>query len=114
MKGTKIGAIVLAGGLLLGSASGASALERRNADARFGVNRQEDVQKDEKRAFRQRIQARQREYRELRRADDPRAEQVRLEIRALKDEWERRYGADDDGQRKHGKGEKAKGKKRHG
>src|SRR5215218_4214491 len=87
MNRIRIGAVVLAGGMLLGSATGAMALERRNDGARLGVNRQNDIQKDEKRAFRQRIQAKQREYRDLRRAQDPRAEQVRQEIRAMKDEW---------------------------
>ena len=111
----RIGAMMLAGGLLLGSATGAAALERRNEDARFGVNRQHDTEKDAKRAFRQRIQAKQREYRELRRADDPRAEQVRQEIRAMKDEWERTYGADDrerESKRRHGKN-KPHGKRKH-
>jgi hypothetical protein len=109
----RFGAMMLAGGLLLGSATGAAALERRDANARLGVNRQHDAEKDAKRAFRQAIQAKQREYRELRRTDDPRAEQVRAEIRAMKDQWERTYGSDDArrGERRLEKGEKAKKQK---
>ena len=115
----RIGAMMLAGGLLLGSATGAAALERRNADARLGVNRQHDTEKDAKRAFRQAIQAKQREYRELRRTDDPRADQVREEIRAMKEEWKRTYGDEDErrADRRLEKGEKAKkqhAKKPHG
>lgn len=110
----RIGAMMLAGGLLLGSATGAAALERRtdvrrNDDARLGATRQNDAEKEAKRAFRQRIQAKQREYRELRRADDPRATQVKQEIDALKSEWTRLYGSDTErGQRRHGKADKVK------
>jgi hypothetical protein len=95
----RMGAMMLASGLLLGSATGAAALERRNEGARFGVNRQMDAEKDAKREFRQRIQAKQREYRELRRTGDPRAEQVQQEIRAMKDEVKKQQG-----KKPHGRG----------
>jgi Skp family chaperone for outer membrane proteins len=113
----KIGAIVLAGGLLLGSASTASAIQVRGGESSARVEQQ---QNDAKRALRSEIRARQQEYRALRQAGDPRAAQVQQDVRALQAEWTRLYGNDEGigGERRgeargHAKGKghaKAKGK----
>lgn len=88
----RFGAIALAGGLLLGAATTASAVQVRNDDARVEA-RQHD--KASKQAMREQIRAKHREYRELRKADDPRAAAVKAEVRAMKDEWKRLYGEDE-------------------
>lgn len=96
----KMGAIALAGGLLLGSATTASAIQvRGNESARVEQN-----QNDGKHALRAEIRARQQEYRALRQTGDPRAAQVQQEVRALKDEWTRLYGDEGmGGERRNGK-----------
>jgi hypothetical protein len=107
----KMGAIVLAGGLLLGSATTASAIQVRGTES----TRVEQNQNDAKHALRAEIRARQQEYRALRQAGDPRAEQVQQEVRALKDEWKRLYGDDEGmgGERRNGKAN-AHAKQKHG
>ena len=101
-----MGAIALVGGLVLfGSASTASAL---NVNGNRGIEgtRVERPQHDsaDKRAFREQIRAKQREYRELRKANDPRAAQAEQEIRAMKDEWKRSYGNDEEARAGHQRG----------
>lgn len=102
MKKWKIGVVALAGAFLV--ATNASALQQTAEIRRGGtIERQQEL--DDKRALRERIRATHEEYRALRKANDPRAEQVGAELESLKAEWTRRYGNDTE-MRKRGHGKK--------
>ena len=93
----RFGAIALVGGLLMGAASTASALQTQTPrSGRVHGERVDANDSAQKRALREEIRAKQAEYRELRRANDPRAEQAAQDVRALKAEWTRLYGDDED------------------
>ena len=105
IKNLKVGAVALAGVFLF--ASSASALQtsqiRRGGTTAQTMERQQEL--DDKRALRERIRATHEEYRALRNAGDPRAEQVGRDLQSLKSEWTRRYGNDTE-MRKRGEGKK--------
>lgn len=91
----KLAAAALAGAFLFTST--ASALQTSATNAASGIRRggttiERQQELDDKRALRERIRATHEEYRALRNASDPRAQQVGRELESLKAEWTRRYG----------------------
>jgi hypothetical protein len=101
---TKIGAVALAGAFLFTST--ASALQTSaTSEIRRGATIERQQELDNKQALRQRIRATHEEYRALRNANDPRAEQVGRELESLKSQWTSLYGNDTE-MRKRGEGKK--------
>ena len=82
----KIGTLLLATTLTLGLATTASAIDTSGKVKTVRKNN------NERQELRQRINAKHREYIELRQAGDPRAEDAARELRALKAEWKRQNG----------------------
>ena len=101
MNRLKFGAAALAGAFLFTTT--ASALQ--TTEIRRGVTMERQQELDDKRALRERIRSAQEEYRALRKANDPRAEQAGHEVDRLKAEWKRLHGNDTE-MRKRGKGKK--------
>lgn len=89
----KFAAAALAGAFLFTSTASALQTSRATSEVRRGgatIERQQEL--DDKRALRERIRAQHEEYRALRKANDPRAEQAGQQLDALKAEWQRLYG----------------------
>ena len=104
MKAMKFGALALAGAFLV--TTSASALQTTEIRRGGNVTMERQQELDAKRALRAEIRATHEEYRALRKANDPRADQAGRELEALKSEWTRRYGADSTEMRKRGNGKK--------
>ena len=99
----KFGSTILAAGLVL---AGTSAFALNTTGRITDTTRASQTSANEsaaRRALREDIRAKQSEYKELRRTNDPRAEQSRRELESLKSEWTRLYGNDEAAERE-GKG----------
>ena len=89
----KISTLLLATTLTLGTAMTASAIDTsgkiKGNSTTITYNDSRDASRQE---LRQRINAKHREYVQLRQAGDPRAEDAMRELQALKAEWKQQYG----------------------